>query len=154
MFKDYVYFFTGKQPRRQPVIAPSEAFTKGFSKALAKVYPYELEHIVSYFEAGMKLGQMQNIRNQTLSKIFCRDLRNNETELKILHKRCASLCSKTAVLFSGCYVNPEAEIIFSDRLFFLEAGSGSALKSKFIIFRAVDAHNGGLEAQNRTLEGL
>jgi hypothetical protein len=58
-------FFTGKQPRRQPVIAPSEAFTKGLSKALAKVYPYELEHIVSYFDAGMKLGQMLKNRNQT-----------------------------------------------------------------------------------------
>jgi hypothetical protein len=58
------------------VIAPSEAFTKGLSKALAKVYPYELEHIISYFDAGMKLGQMLNNRNQTLGKFFCRDLRN------------------------------------------------------------------------------
>jgi hypothetical protein len=58
------------------VVAPSEAFTKGLSKALAKVYPYELEHIVSYFEAGMKLGQMLNNRNQTLGKLFWRYLRN------------------------------------------------------------------------------
>jgi hypothetical protein len=58
------------------VVAPSEAFTKGLSKALAKVYPYELEHIVSYFEAGMKLGQMLNNRNQTLGKLFRRYLRN------------------------------------------------------------------------------
>ncbi len=51
------------------MVAPSEAFTKGLSKALAKVYPYELEHIVSYFDAGMKLGQMLNNRNQTLSNL-------------------------------------------------------------------------------------
>jgi hypothetical protein len=50
------------------VVAPSEAFTKGLSKALAKVYPYELEHIVSYFEAGMKLGQMLNSRTLALQK--------------------------------------------------------------------------------------
>jgi hypothetical protein len=53
------------------VVAPPEAFTKGLNKALAKVYPNELEHIVSYFDAGMKLGQMLNNRNQTLGKIIC-----------------------------------------------------------------------------------
>ncbi len=50
------------------MIAPSEAFTKGLSKALAKVYPYELEHIVSYFDAGMKLGQMLNNRKFVMQK--------------------------------------------------------------------------------------
>ncbi len=52
----------------------------------------------------MKLGQMLNNRNQLMVKFSAETLETwplrNETELQICHKRWASLCRKTAVLFN------------------------------------------------------
>jgi hypothetical protein len=96
------------------------------------------------------------ISESTLSTNTTGKLRNITITLFVVHpiKNVSDKNQTHREVFNG-----RDQVCGSGSALFLEAGSGSTLKSKFQNFRgstwrAVETHNGGLEAQNGALEGL